>query len=51
MLEAHRQGARQASYGFGDIAILYRTHRQAQQIEHCLKTEGIPYTVSGGNPI
>ncbi len=47
MLEAHRQGARQASYGFGDIAILYRTHRQAQQIEHCLKTEGIPYTVSG----
>lgn len=47
MLEAHRQGARQASYGFGDIAILYRTHRQAKQIEHCLKTEGIPYTVSG----
>lgn len=47
MLEAHRQAPGQAAYGFGDIAVLYRTHRQAQQIEHCLKTEGIPYTVSG----
>lgn len=47
MLEAHRQGAVQASYGFGDIAILYRTHRQAQQIERCLQNEGLPYTVSG----
>lgn len=34
-------------YGFSDIAILYRTHRQAQLLEKCLKKEGIPYIVTG----
>lgn len=32
---------------FSDIAILYRTHRQAEIIEKCLKKEGIPYIVAG----
>ncbi len=33
--------------GFGDIAVLYRTHRQALLLENCLRTEGIPYVVAG----
>lgn len=32
---------------FGDIAVLYRTHRQAELLETCLKREGIPYVVAG----
>lgn len=32
---------------FGDIAVLYRTHRQAELLEACLKREGIPYVVTG----
>lgn len=32
---------------FSDIAVLYRTHRQAEIIENCLKKEGIPYIVLG----
>lgn len=32
---------------FGDIAILYRTHRQAELLEKCLGREGIPYVVAG----
>ena len=33
--------------GFSDIAILYRTHRQAALLEKCLRQEGIPYVVAG----
>ena len=33
--------------GFSDIAVLYRTHRQADMLEKCLRTEGIPYLVAG----
>ncbi|HIY19928.1 MAG TPA: UvrD-helicase domain-containing protein [Candidatus Blautia avistercoris] len=33
--------------GFGEIAVLYRTHRQADLLERCLKQEGIPYVVAG----
>lgn len=33
--------------GFSDIAVLYRTHRQAEVIEKCLQKEGIPYVVVG----
>lgn len=33
--------------GLSDIAVLYRTHRQAEVLETCLKKEGIPYTVAG----
>ncbi len=32
---------------FADIAVLYRTHRQADLLEVCLKKEGIPYVVAG----
>ena len=32
---------------FKDIAVLYRTHRQAELLEKCLKKEGIPYVVTG----
>ncbi len=33
--------------GFGEIAVLYRTHRQARLLEKCLRQEGIPYIVAG----
>ena len=32
---------------FSDIAVLYRTHRQAELLETCLKKEGIPFQVAG----
>ncbi len=32
---------------FSDIAVLYRTHRQADLLESCLKKESIPYVVAG----
>ncbi|MCI8554829.1 MAG: UvrD-helicase domain-containing protein [Clostridiales bacterium] len=45
MLEA-RLGDRPVR-GFSDIAVLYRTHRQAEVLERCLRIESIPYTVAG----
>ncbi len=33
--------------GFEDVAVLYRTHRQAALLEECLKKEGIPYIAAG----
>lgn len=30
-----------------DIAVLYRTHREAEVLELCLQKEGIPYQVAG----
>ncbi len=35
------------AHSFSDIAVLYRTHRQAELIENCLRKEGIPYKVAG----
>ena len=32
---------------FSDIAVLYRTHRQAAWLEKTLRQEGIPYVVAG----
>ena len=32
---------------FADIAVLYRTHRQAELLEKCLQREGIPYVIAG----
>ena len=32
---------------FSDIAVLYRTNRQAELLEQCLGKEGIPYLVAG----
>lgn len=34
-------------HSFSDIAILYRTHRQADLVEKCLRREGIPCVVAG----
>lgn len=42
---ADRDGARSRS--FGEIAVLYRTHREARLLETCLKKESIPYVVAG----
>ncbi|WP_322168841.1 UvrD-helicase domain-containing protein [Acutalibacter caecimuris] len=51
MLEAHAQPAVPGGpWGFEDIAILYRTHRQAALLEECLQKEGIPYQVAGREP-
>lgn len=49
MLEAHELSAQafEGELGFDDIAVLYRTHRQAEFLETCLKKEGIPYVVAG----
>ena len=35
------------SYAFDDVAVLFRTGRQAAALEECFLTEGLPYTVSG----
>lgn len=43
--EANREGGKMRS--FSDIAVLYRTHRQADLLEKCLQREGIPYQVAG----
>ena len=37
--------------GFGDIALLYRTRRQAEVLEKCLKQEGIPYVIAGQDDV
>ena len=52
MLEAGMGGSRRPvrpmdAVGFSDIAVLYRTHRQAELIEQCLRKESIPYVVDG----
>lgn len=47
MLGAFEQIHQDAAVGFGDIAILYRTHHQAEIFEKCLAKEGIPYIVIG----
>ena len=35
------------SYAFDDVAVLFRTGRQAALLEECFLTEGLPYSVSG----
>jgi uncharacterized protein (TIGR00375 family) len=54
MLDAHKSPIRNGkspgsgvARGFSDIAVLYRTNRQAEVLEQCLLKEGIPYTVAG----
>ncbi|MFH1568937.1 MAG: ATP-dependent helicase, partial [Gemmatimonadota bacterium] len=34
-------------YGFADVAVLFRTGRQAEALEECFLTEGIPYRLVG----
>lgn len=54
MLDTHTMSARGRKKpaavqprGFSDIAVLYRTNRQAEILEHCLRKEGIQYVVAG----
>lgn len=50
MLDAqtmHSRADKRKARGLSDIAVLYRTHRQAELLEYCLIKEGIPYTVAG----
>ncbi len=50
MLDAHdakQKSPGTGARGFSDIAVLYRTNRQAGILEQCLQKEGIPYTVAG----
>ncbi len=50
MLDTETADNRQDSQtmrSFSDIAVLYRTHRQAEMLETCLKKEGIPYVITG----
>ncbi|MDO5425212.1 MAG: UvrD-helicase domain-containing protein [Eubacteriales bacterium] len=44
----HGEAAKPRS--FSDIALLYRTHYQAELLEKCLAREGIPYVVAGREP-
>ncbi|WP_294150167.1 UvrD-helicase domain-containing protein [uncultured Clostridium sp.] len=47
MLDAQEKRITGRLAGFSDIAVLYRTHRQAALLEKCLRKEGIPYRVAG----
>lgn len=48
MLDTETDGRREdLTRSFSDIAVLYRTHRQAAWLEKCLRQEGIPYVVAG----
>lgn len=47
MLAAGEREAVRAARSFSDIAVLYRTHRQAETLEKCLAREGIPCVVAG----
>ena len=47
MLDAQWMEGEEPPRSFSDIAVLYRTHRQAEMLERCLKKEGIPYVLSG----
>lgn len=48
MMDAQSFAAKREHHrSFGDIALLYRTRRQAQILETCLQKESIPYTVTG----
>ena len=40
-------GMATGEYGFGDIAVLFRTGRQAEMLETCFLTEGLPYRLVG----
>lgn len=52
MIQAHnhkrgKKTGNGASYGFGDVAILYRTGKQALMIEQALAAAGLPYRLVG----
>ena len=47
MLSAHEMNDDAERLSFGDIAVLFRTGRQADVIERCLERDGIPVRVAG----
>lgn len=50
MLEAHQtawQYPEKKVHSFDEIAVLCRTHHQAELVEKCLRTESIPYVIAG----
>ena len=48
MLQAHaKKKSTEAARGFSEMAVLYRTNRQAEIIERCLTEEGIPCRIAG----
>ncbi|HJD47225.1 MAG TPA: UvrD-helicase domain-containing protein, partial [Candidatus Mediterraneibacter norfolkensis] len=50
MLEAHENAWERGECrvrGFDEIAVLCRTHHQAELVEKCLKKESLPYIVAG----
>ena len=50
MLEAHQTAWRHPDRkvrSFDEIAVLCRTHHQAELVEKCLRTESIPYVIAG----
>ena len=47
MLDSDAHRAARSLRSFADIAILYRTNRQAALLEECLGQEGISYVVTG----
>ena len=54
MLQAHGQGGKHplgnapsGERSFGDVAVLFRTGRQADVLEECFLKEGIPYRIVG----
>lgn len=50
MIEAHQtawEHPEQKVRSFDEIAVLCRTHHQAELVEKCLRTESIPYVIAG----
>ena len=47
MISAHKGKRPASALSLADIAVLYRTNQQGEQLAYCLETAGIPYTVSG----
>lgn len=49
MLDAQERGSsgERSPRSFSDVAVLCRTNRQAEEMEEYLRTEGIPYIVTG----
>ncbi|MDR3084774.1 MAG: hypothetical protein LBU47_00500, partial [Christensenellaceae bacterium] len=45
--QSDQKGGKIGQRGLSEIAVLYRTNRQAALLEDCLSKEGIPYTVTG----
>lgn len=46
-VQMHEGQIEEKMRSFSDIAVLCRTHRQAEAMEEYLKTEGIPYIITG----